>query len=476
MKRHLALLCLSIVISSLLMIVEAFGGDESSGNLKSFAYSWRDNTIDFTMSGYQSAEDIVSDSNGNIYVAGYVDTNYVFPRPKEFDFKRNVIILKFSKYGKFLWARRWGGNDYEWATSVDVGLNGSIYVAGCTQTFGAGGGDVLLLKYNKDGRLIWSKTWGTRYIEQAEAMELDSNENIFIAGHASGNSLILKFDKDGNLLWSKTWGGRYPIYAEAIALDSLGNAYVTGNTQSYAVPTLVGVPDEVQMDVFLLKYSKDGELLWRKTWGRPRKDKGYAISLDKKGNIYVVGLTLNFKTTNEHHFVLLGGYSILLKYSNEGNLLWSKTWAFDERGGTSASDIGIDKKGNIFVSANPTFLLKFNKKDELLWSEQFRSGSRVELIKALALDSFDNILLTGVYAGKGNANEGLWRPKKRIMGLRQIVGEESSPEGDTGSPKGTITSPSGSDKEFAATSAKVNEFGVSIENGPGSLLLRYVQK
>jgi hypothetical protein len=324
MKRHLALWCLAIVISSLLIIFSAFGKDETSGNLNNFAYAWRDNTIKSIRDA--RGNDIVSDSNGNIYVAGSVP-----------HMEKDVALLKFNKHAKLLWAKRWGGTDYDWATSVSVGLTGDIYVAGYTQSFGTGNGDVLLIKYNKDGKLIWSKTWGGRGISKAQHMELDSNENIYIAGSTSQKSLILKFDKDGNLLWSKTWSGDNPIHANAIVLDSLGNSYVTGSTQSYVVePRLFGDPDTTPMDIFLLKYSKDGELLWRKTWGGPRRDEGNAIALDKEGNIYVAGETKNFEIKSERHVVFMGEYIILLKYSNRGDLLWSKTWASYKEGGTYA--------------------------------------------------------------------------------------------------------------------------------------------
>ena len=452
MKRHLTWWCLAIVISSLLITFSAFGGDESSSNLKNFAYSWKDKNIKSSIAE-QIGKDIVSDSEGNIYVVGWAD-----------NMKDDVALIKFNKHAKPLWAKRWGGTDYDWATSVSVGLTGDIYVAGYTQSFGTGNGDVLLIKYNKDGKLIWSKTWGGHGISKAQHMELDSNENIYIAGSTSQKSLILKFDKDGNLLWSKTWSGDSPIHANAIALDSLGNSYVTGSTQSYVVePRLFGDPDTTPMDIFLLKYSKDGELLWSKTWGGPRRDEGNAIALDKEGNIYVTGGTKLFKMKSERHVVFMDDYIMLLKYNIRGDLLWSKTWASYQEGGTCAIDIDVDKTENIFVSSYNSFF-KFSKEGELLWGKEYISSSSFpESIRALALDPFNNILLTGWYRGEGK-DKGNWKDKKGIRG--QIVGKESSPEGNTESPTGTITSPSGSDKKFSVTR----------DVGKGILLLRYVQK
>ena len=64
----------------------------------------------------------------------------------------------------------------------------------------------------------------------------------------------------------------------------------------------------------LLKYSQNGDLLWNRRWGN--NSKANDIVLDQSG-IYIVGTQLR-------------GYSIydafLAKFDKEGNLLWNRTW------------------------------------------------------------------------------------------------------------------------------------------------------
>ena len=72
-----------------------------------------------------------------------------------------IFLLKYDKTGSLVWNATWGGSGYELARSVGVDANRtSIYVAGSTTSYGNGDYDVVLLRYDQNGNLTLSKTWG----------------------------------------------------------------------------------------------------------------------------------------------------------------------------------------------------------------------------------------------------------------------------------------------------------------------------
>jgi hypothetical protein len=84
-----------------------------------------------------------------------------------------------------------------------------------------------LARYNGSGN----------YFDDAFAIAIDSNDNIYVTGHSAVSGSIndyatVKYDPNGNEVWVATYDGpgNYFDYAEAIAIDSNDNIYVTGES------------------------------------------------------------------------------------------------------------------------------------------------------------------------------------------------------------------------------------------------------
>ena len=89
-----------------------------------------------------------------------------------------------------------------------------------------------------------------------------------------GNAIIVKYDKDGNLLWQKSWGGNF--------LDGFKSVFQTEDSGfivfGYSTSTdIEGLPNKGYDDAIIVKYDKDGNLLWQKSWG----GKNYKFSYKK---------------------------------------------------------------------------------------------------------------------------------------------------------------------------------------------------
>ena len=72
----------------------------------------------------------------------------------------DVYLIKTNAQGDTLWTRTYGGAVSDMGYSVQQTPDGGYIVAGYTDSFGAGGADVYLIKTNASGDTLWTRTYG----------------------------------------------------------------------------------------------------------------------------------------------------------------------------------------------------------------------------------------------------------------------------------------------------------------------------
>jgi len=160
----------------------------------------------------------------------------------------NVIISEalcpfISGYS--LWARVYGGQGDDFGTFKRTSDGGYI-IAGQTLSFGAGGGDLLVMKLDSNGNIQWQKTYGGPGQDLAYDVE-ETQDGGYIVGGGTGSfgaggwdMWILKLDSHGNVQWQKTYGGwgvgidgLNAEYVDNLLQTSDGGYIVVGGTTSY---------------------------------------------------------------------------------------------------------------------------------------------------------------------------------------------------------------------------------------------------
>ncbi|MEO0192079.1 MAG: hypothetical protein ABIM46_04790, partial [candidate division WOR-3 bacterium] len=71
-----------------------------------------------------------------------------------------AIITTNILVGQWLFAKAFGGTNWDEARSIVQTADGGYAVAGYTVSFGAGGYDFLVPKLNPDGSIQWARTFG----------------------------------------------------------------------------------------------------------------------------------------------------------------------------------------------------------------------------------------------------------------------------------------------------------------------------
>ena len=226
------------------------------------------------------------------------------------------------------------------------------------------------------------------------------------------------------LLYSSYLGGRKFDQGTAIALDSAGNAYVTGYTESNDFPTMN--PEQPKtaggIDAFVVKMNPSGSAMVYATYlGGTLEDTGDGIAVDSAGNAYVTGFTqsTNFPTKNPLQPNLAGQFDIYVaKLDPTGSSLVYSTYL----GGTDqeqSASIAVNSAGFAFVTGQtwsvdfPTtpgafqtvckfnircvdaFVSKISPSGSALVYSTLLGGKETDLAGRIAVDSADNVYLTG---------------------------------------------------------------------------------
>ena len=359
---------------------------------------------------------VAVDSLDNVYIAGDVHGSGGF----------DVFLAKYNNTGTEQWSESYGSSeDNDYGRSVKLDSEGSAYLTGYTTSFGAGEDDAILVKYNKYGYYRWSTTWGGADDESGEDLIVDSAKNTFVTGFTESfgkggcDVFLIKFDSSGLQLWNKTWGGSSHDFGRGIALDSAGNIYIAGDSLSFGVGS---------KDMILVKYDQHGNQIWNRTWGGPNHDAGREIEIDSDGNVYVVGETSSFGG--------VGTSAFLIKYNSTGAQVWNVTLAKSDynvgRGIAIDSTNDIYIMGDIESIEGGTydaFIAKYNSSGSLLWSRIW-GGSNNDFGGGIAVDAKDYAYITGYTNSEGAGNQNVFLAKYNKTGA-QLWNKTYGREGST---------------------------------------------
>jgi len=150
----------------------------------------------------------------------------------------DAFLIKTDAFGNVQWSKTYGEAGYDVAYSVRQTSDGGYIVAGGTGSFGAGFSDIFLIKTNASGNLQWAKTYGGTGEDWANSVLQTSDGGYIVVGTtnsfgAGGDDIFLvKIDTFGNLQWVKTYGGTSIDRAYSVQQTSDGGYIVVGGTVS----------------------------------------------------------------------------------------------------------------------------------------------------------------------------------------------------------------------------------------------------
>ncbi|HTA62165.1 MAG TPA: SBBP repeat-containing protein [Bacteroidia bacterium] len=235
-----------------------------------------------------------------------------------------------------------------------------------------GDSDAFLAKYNTVGDVIWAKGFGGANYDVAYSVATDISSNVYITGYFSSSLItfgtftlsntntghmdifIAKYNSSGTALWAKNPNGTSDEYAYSIATDLHSNAYITGTFAGHSVDfgTHIVTNPTLTFDVFLTKYDSSGNAIWAKSAiGDIGSDIGYDVTTDALDNVYLTGgytslsIAFDYDTLFYPPVTSAADPAFIFKFNSSGNVLCTSTLA---SGGDDNNGIAIDASGNAY--------------------------------------------------------------------------------------------------------------------------------
>ncbi|MHB8629676.1 MAG: SBBP repeat-containing protein [Aggregatilineales bacterium] len=351
-------------------------------------------------SGGDTGKGIAVDASGDVYITGYTTGN--FPTTSSAlqttygGGSQDAFVSKLNATGSTLvYSTYIGGSGNDGPSGIAVDSSGNAYIAGYTSgsfpttanayqtTFGGGVNSAFVSKLNATGgTLLYSTYLGGIVEDDARAIALDGNGNVFVTGITWGNfpttvgayqtsfgggpvnapydAFVSKLNPSASgtasLVYSTYLGGNQYDEGLAIAVDRTGNAYVAGNTggnfptTAGAYQTTFGGGD----DIFVSKLNVAGSALVYSTYiGGTSSDVPFGIAVDSSGNTYLTGQTggANFPVTTGAYQTTYGGGNdaYLTELNATGSTLLYST-LLGGNGYDIGNGIAVDTNGNAYVT------------------------------------------------------------------------------------------------------------------------------
>ena len=194
------------------------------------------------------------------------------------------------------------------------------------------GGDYWVIKLNTNGIKEWSNYFGGTFTDTAyDAIQTDDNRYIVVGSSDSGDVdisnnkgtydfWVIKLSETGDLIWEKSFGGNQVDEARSISQTADGNYLVVGDTRS---ANLDVSQNNGAADLWMIKISPEGALLWEKTLGGSSFDVSRSVSKTQDDGFLIAGSSrssdgdlTNNKGQND---------ALIIKINSNGNLEWQKT-------------------------------------------------------------------------------------------------------------------------------------------------------
>jgi hypothetical protein len=229
----------------------------------------------------------------------------------------DVLVMRLDSGGNVLWQNSYGGGQRDEGYFISEMTDGGLLIVGNTESFGAANKDIWIIKLYPDGKVAWQKMIGSAGIELIHSViELDDG-CILIAGEVRStatedcDAMLFKLNPIGTIEWQWAYGTDFDEWIEDVRATQDGGYIVTGT-----------IAAESNKNILILKLTSWGSIEWARVFGNPES---FQFMSDEVG-------FLAFQSKEDGYLVFGGTDSLgpsglgilLLKLSSLGSMHYCK--------------------------------------------------------------------------------------------------------------------------------------------------------
>lgn len=180
------------------------------------------------------------------------------------DAPSQAFLMRLDDQGNFVWSRAYGGAESEEGRRVMIVPDYGFFVAGTSSSGASGNFDSYLFFTDTDGNLQWERRFDNGGWERIHDALLLADSSVVMVGETDATTdqytdmLLLRYAKNGDLLWSMQLGAQGNDVASAIIPFTDTTVIIAGSRY---------VADSLQNKACLAEIHLDGAELWHKTYG-----------------------------------------------------------------------------------------------------------------------------------------------------------------------------------------------------------------
>lgn len=255
-------------------------------------------------------------------------------------------------------------------------FTGTISVAGKSH-ISAGDKDILLLKLDPSGAILWSKSFGAALDQWVGALAVDSSGDIYMTGGSassfklgpqastlSAGAYVAKFDSSGEHVWSKSAGG-----GGGVGIAVRNGYLIVGGGFAGSIDWGTGPISSASQnttDVFLAKLSAvDGTIVQGEGWAKRYGGTGYetlvAIKLDSSESIVMVG-TFNANSTFDSKPLQHFGMRDVFLVRVDPNGMTTSAYGYGDAADQDVAALDLNSKGEPIIAGFFNGVMNFGGK------------------------------------------------------------------------------------------------------------------